>query len=71
MFRSRTPLTLIVDDSDLTRMSLTRLFDEYNCKTESCEDGLFGIQKAISHKPDIIIVIIAKYNKTLLNNSSL
>jgi DNA-binding response OmpR family regulator len=62
MFRSRTPLILIVDDSDLTRMSLTRLFDEYNCKTESCEDGLFGIQKAISHKPDIIILDILMPN---------
>jgi DNA-binding response OmpR family regulator len=62
MFRNRTPLILIVDDSDLTRMSLTRLFDEYNCKTESCEDGLFGIQKAISHKPDIIILDILMPN---------
>lgn len=62
MLRKNTPLILIVDDSDLTRMSLTRLFDEYNCKTESCEDGLFGIQKAISHKPDIIILDILMPN---------
>ena len=62
MLRKNTPLILIIDDSDLTRMSLTRLFDEYICKTESCEDGLFGIQKAISHKPDIIILDILMPN---------
>lgn len=62
MLRKTTPLILIIDDSDLTRMSLTRLFDEYNCKTESCEDGLYGIQKAISHKPDIIILDILMPN---------
>lgn len=62
MIRKKKPLILIVDDSDLTRTSLTRLFDEYNCKTESCEDGLFGIQKALSHKPDIIILDILMPN---------
>jgi DNA-binding response OmpR family regulator len=62
MIRTKIPLILIVDDSDLTRASLTRLFDEYNCKTESCEDGLYGIQKAISHKPDIIILDILMPN---------
>lgn len=62
MLRKHTPLILIIDDSDLTRMSLTRLFDEYDCKTESCEDGLYGIQKAISHKPDIIILDILMPN---------
>lgn len=62
MARKKTPLILIVDDSDLTRASLTRLFEEYNCKTESCEDGLYGIQKAISHKPDIIILDILMPN---------
>jgi DNA-binding response OmpR family regulator len=62
MSRTKIPLILIVDDSDLTRASLTRLFDEYNCKTESCEDGLYGIQKAISNKPDIIILDILMPN---------
>lgn len=62
MIRTKIPLILIVDDSDLTRASLTRLFDEYNCKTESCEDGLYGIQKAISNKPDIIILDILMPN---------
>lgn len=62
MLRKHTPLILIINDSDLTRMSLTRLFDEYDCKTESCEDGLYGIQKAISHKPDIIILDILMPN---------
>lgn len=62
MIRNKTPLILIIDDSDLTRTSLTRLFDEYNCKTESCEDGLFGIQKALSNKPDIIILDILMPN---------
>lgn len=45
MIRTKIPLILIVDDSDLTRTSLTRLFEEYNCRTESCEDGIYGIQK--------------------------
>jgi DNA-binding response OmpR family regulator len=62
MIRRKIPLILIVDDSDLTRTSLTRLFEEYNCRTESCEDGLYGIQKAISHKPDIIILDILMPN---------
>ncbi|MBK7632345.1 MAG: response regulator [Ignavibacteriales bacterium] len=62
MIRNKNPLILIIDDSDLTRTSLTRLFDEYICKTESSEDGLFGIQKALSHKPDIIILDILMPN---------
>jgi DNA-binding response OmpR family regulator len=62
MIRTKIPLILIVDDSDLTRASLTRLFDEYNCKTETCEDGLYGIQKAISNRPDIIILDILMPN---------
>jgi CheY-like chemotaxis protein/HPt (histidine-containing phosphotransfer) domain-containing protein len=62
MIRKKIPLILIVDDSDITRASLTRLFDEYNCKTESCEDGINGIQKALSHKPDIIILDILMPN---------
>lgn len=62
MFKVQTPLILIVDDSDITRASLTRIFDEYNCKTETCEDGLYGIQKAITHKPDVIILDILMPN---------
>ncbi len=62
MFRVKTPLILIVDDSDITRDSLTRIFDDYNCKTETCEDGLYGIQKAITHKPDVIILDILMPN---------
>lgn len=58
----KAPLILIVDDSDLTRASLTKLFYEYNCKVESCEDGLYGIQKALSSKPDIIILDILMPN---------
>lgn len=62
MSKVQTPLILIVDDSDITRASLTRIFDEYNCKTETCEDGLYGIQKAITHKPDVIILDILMPN---------
>lgn len=62
MFKVKTPLILIVDDSDITRDSLTRIFDDYNCKTETCEDGLYGIQKAITHKPDVIILDILMPN---------
>lgn len=62
MHRKQNPLILIIDDSDITRNSLTRLFEEYNCRTESCEDGVFGIQKAMSHKPDIIILDILMPN---------
>lgn len=62
MFKEQVPLILIVDDSDITRASLTRIFNEYNCKTETCEDGIYGIQKAITHKPDIIILDILMPN---------
>jgi CheY-like chemotaxis protein len=62
MFKVKTPLILIVDDSDITRDSLTRIFDDYNCKTETCEDGLYGIQKAITNKPDVIILDILMPN---------
>lgn len=62
MMNSKLPLILIVDDSDITRASLTRIFDEYNCATESCEDGLFGIQKALAKKPDVMILDILMPN---------
>lgn len=62
MIRKNIPLILIIDDSDLTRDSLNRLFDEYICKTIGCEDGLFGIQKALEHKPDLIILDILMPN---------
>ncbi len=62
MFKEQVPLILIVDDSDITRASLTRIFNEYNCKTETCEDGIYGIQKAITNKPDIIILDILMPN---------
>lgn len=62
MMKSKIPFILIIDDSDVTRASLTRVFDEYNCKTESCEDGLFGIQKALEKKPDVMILDILMPN---------
>lgn len=62
MINNKLPLILIVDDSDVTRASLTRIFDEFNCNTESCEDGLFGIQKALAKRPDVMILDILMPN---------
>ncbi|MCA2004285.1 MAG: response regulator [Ignavibacterium sp.] len=53
---------LIVDDSDLTRSSLTKLFSDYNCNIITSIDGLDGIQKSLTSKPDIILLDILMPN---------
>ncbi|WP_290662534.1 response regulator [Ignavibacterium sp.] len=53
---------LIVDDSDLTRSSLTKLFSEYDCNIITSIDGLDGIQKSLTSKPDIILLDILMPN---------
>jgi CheY-like chemotaxis protein/HPt (histidine-containing phosphotransfer) domain-containing protein len=53
---------LIVDDSDLTRTSLLDLFSKYTCTVYTSIDGLDGIQKAINHKPDLILLDILMPN---------
>lgn len=53
---------LIVDDSDLTRTSLTKLFSDYNCNIITSIDGLDGIQKSLTSKPDIILLDILMPN---------
>jgi CheY-like chemotaxis protein len=56
------PAILIVDDSDITRASLTKIFNEYICAIYSCHDGMAGIQKALVTKPDLIILDILMPN---------
>ncbi|GMU94963.1 response regulator [Ignavibacterium album] len=53
---------LIVDDSDLTRSSLTKLFSDYDCNIITSIDGLDGIQKSLTSKPDIILLDILMPN---------
>lgn len=47
---------LVVDDSDLIRHSLKNFFSDYNFNVITCLDGLDGIQKAILHKPSLILL---------------
>ena len=47
---------LVVDDSDIIRNSLRNFFSEYNLDVITCLNGLEGIQKAIEHKPCLIIL---------------
>jgi CheY-like chemotaxis protein len=59
----RVPLKiLIVDDSDLTRTTLLDLFSKYDCTVYTSIDGLDGIQKALYHKPDCILLDIIMPN---------
>ncbi len=53
---------LIVDDSDLTRTTLLDLFSKYICTVYTSIDGLDGIQKALNHKPDLILLDILMPN---------
>ncbi len=53
---------LIVDDSDLTRSSLSKLFSDYYCNIITSIDGLDGIQKSLTSKPDIILLDILMPN---------
>lgn len=56
------PTILIVDDSDITRTSLSKIFDVYNCTVILCADGMAGIQKALVAKPELIILDILMPN---------
>lgn len=58
----QSPVILVVDDSDIVRTSLTNLLKVCGCEIISCIDGLEGIQKAILHKPSLIIVDILMPN---------
>lgn len=53
---------LIVDDSDLTRKTLLDFFANYYCTIYTSIDGLDGIQKAVNHKPDLILLDIIMPN---------
>lgn len=53
---------LIVDDSDLTRKTLLDFFSKYYCTIFTSIDGLDGIQKAVNHKPDLILLDIIMPN---------
>ncbi len=47
---------LVVDDSDIIRNSLKNFFSEYHLDVITCFNGLEGIQKAVEHKPSLIIL---------------
>lgn len=53
---------LVVDDSDLTRTTLMDMFSRYDCSIFSSVDGLDGIQKAVDHRPDVILLDIVMPN---------
>ena len=56
------PVILVVDDSDIVRTTLTKLLSSCGCQIIPCVDGLEGIQKALLHKPNLIIVDILMPN---------
>jgi CheY-like chemotaxis protein len=47
---------LVVDDSDLIRHSLKNFFLDYDFEVITCLDGLEGIQKAVTYKPNLILL---------------
>ncbi|NWF88847.1 MAG: response regulator [Ignavibacteriaceae bacterium] len=60
--QTHSPVILVVDDSEIVRTSLTNLLQGCGCEIISCIDGLEGIQKALLHKPSLIIVDILMPN---------
>ena len=46
---------LIVDDSNIMRLTLTNLLSETNYKVIEAMDGLDGLDKAVSAKIDLVI----------------
>jgi CheY-like chemotaxis protein len=47
---------LVVDDSDIIRVTLSKFLSEYDIEVITCTDGLEGIQKSIECKPNLIIL---------------
>jgi len=42
---------LVVDDSDIIRITLSKFLSEYEIEVITCTDGLEGIRKSIEYKP--------------------
>ena len=62
MDNKRTPLILIVDDSEAIRSGLTILLNGFGCQVAVCIDGMDGIKKALQNKPDLFIIDILMPN---------
>ena len=50
---------LLVEDDDLTRQSLRMLLEGEGYAVEEADDGLDGLRKALSSKPDVVVVDIS------------
>jgi DNA-binding NarL/FixJ family response regulator len=47
---------LVIDDSDIIRTTLKKFLSEYDIEVITSSDGLEGLQKAIEHKPSLIVL---------------
>jgi len=47
---------LVVDDSDIIRITLSKFLSEYEIEVITCTDGLEGIRKSIEYKPNLIML---------------
>ncbi|BAT55170.1 two-component hybrid sensor and regulator [Nostoc sp. NIES-3756] len=56
------PQILIVDDDDNHRAILIRLLQEVGCRTLEANDGEQGLEMAIAHHPDMILLDLAMPN---------
>ncbi len=50
------PTILTIDDSSLSRRSITDLFQTFECRMLQAEDGLRGLAAIRKHRPDLVIL---------------
>jgi two-component system cell cycle response regulator len=50
------PKILSVDDSRTMRMMLKRVFRPFQCELFEAADGMEGLEAAITHQPDLIVL---------------
>jgi CheY-like chemotaxis protein len=55
---------LIVDDDPDVRTYLTTLFRDHGHETDTAEDGVLGLEKAKSRRPDLITLDVIMPNQT-------
>lgn len=56
-FKERTtPVALVIDDSNAIRQTLTAYLEEMNFTVKTAEDGMKGLEAAVEHQPDLILV---------------
>ncbi|MEH1780437.1 MAG: CHASE2 domain-containing protein [Nostoc sp.] len=60
--RGSAPQILIVDDDHNHCSMLTNLLQEIGCRTLEASDGKHGLQMAIEHNPDVILLDLAMPN---------